>query len=157
MCSVWWADLGRMPDFHPAPDTHSAALLLPLLNRTGRENKMKKLIDQDKNTACVLQGDRNGGCSQSTTVLSLMLSAHPEIRKCSDWTKGIINSFSLNNVSIMTLAQICFFSFPASRYLYYITCEFSGSLWVDNNDCHFSIIVFVRFGHVYVGFIESPY
>lgn len=55
--SVWWADLGGMSDLPPAPHTHSGVHLLPLLNRTGRENKMKKLMAQDKDTACVLQGD----------------------------------------------------------------------------------------------------
>lgn len=64
--SVWWAGLGGMPDLHPAPHTHSAVLSLPLLHRTGRENKVKKLMGQDKDTACVVQ--RGGGCSQSITV-----------------------------------------------------------------------------------------
>jgi len=31
---LWWADLGWLPD------AHAAALSLPLLNRTGGENKM---------------------------------------------------------------------------------------------------------------------
>lgn len=46
--SVWWVDLGGRPDLHPPPHTHSAVLLLSLLNRIDRENKMKKLINKDR-------------------------------------------------------------------------------------------------------------
>jgi len=35
---MWWADLAQLPDTHPAP------LPLSLLNRTGGENKMEKLV-----------------------------------------------------------------------------------------------------------------
>jgi len=37
-----WIDLGWLPDAHPA------ALSLPLLNRPGRENTLKKLLKMDK-------------------------------------------------------------------------------------------------------------
>ena len=36
---LWWVKLGWLPY------VHQAALSLPLLNRTGRENKIKKLAD----------------------------------------------------------------------------------------------------------------
>jgi len=39
---LWWVDLGWLPNAHPA------ALALPLLSRTGGENKMQKLVRQDK-------------------------------------------------------------------------------------------------------------
>ena len=40
--SLWWVDHGRLADPHPATPS------LPLLNRTGGENKMEKLVHQDK-------------------------------------------------------------------------------------------------------------
>lgn len=39
---VWWDNLGCLPD------AHQTALLLPLLNRTGGENEMQKLMVRDK-------------------------------------------------------------------------------------------------------------
>lgn len=35
---MWWADLGWLPDCHPA------AFSLSLLSRTGGENNMKKVM-----------------------------------------------------------------------------------------------------------------
>lgn len=40
--TLLWVGLGWLPDPHPA------ALSFPLLNKTGGENKMKKLIVQGK-------------------------------------------------------------------------------------------------------------
>lgn len=37
---LWWVDLRWLPDAHPAA--------LPLLNETGAENAMEKLVVQDK-------------------------------------------------------------------------------------------------------------
>lgn len=42
---VWLSVVGWL---HWLPNTHPAALAFPLLNRTGRENMMKKLVDQVK-------------------------------------------------------------------------------------------------------------
>jgi len=46
---LWQVDLGWLPDAHPA------ALSLPLLNRTGEENKMEKLVGQDKDRKTAYQ------------------------------------------------------------------------------------------------------
>ena len=39
---LYWVDVGWLPG------AHQAALSLPLFNKTGRENTMKKLVGQDK-------------------------------------------------------------------------------------------------------------
>jgi len=39
---LWWVDLGW------SPDAHQTALSLLILNRTGEENMMEKLIKRDK-------------------------------------------------------------------------------------------------------------
>lgn len=47
--TLLWVDLGMLPDPHPA------ALSFPLLNKTGGENKMKKLIGQGKDQKIIYQ------------------------------------------------------------------------------------------------------
>ena len=47
--TVWWLNLGQLPDTYPA------VLSLPLLHRIGGENKMEKLIGQDKDRAITYQ------------------------------------------------------------------------------------------------------
>lgn len=67
-------------------------------------------MDQDKERACVLQGDGKCSLQSVRNSSSLMFPARPEIGKWSDCTKGIINYFSLNKVSIMSLTTNAFFS-----------------------------------------------
>ena len=47
---MWWVDLGQWLGTHPA------ALSIPLLRRTGGQNRTKKLMsqDKDKEIACQL-------------------------------------------------------------------------------------------------------
>lgn len=46
---MWWVDLGCLPDTSPA------ALSLCLLSRTGGENEIKKLMEQDKDKEIMYQ------------------------------------------------------------------------------------------------------